>query len=110
LEHCAVLVQDAFDLRAGDVLTARHDHVLEPVDDVEVAVLIADADVAGMEPPARERGGGGIRIPPVALEDLGATHDDLATFARGHRAALVVPDVEVEVEARTADAPELGHD
>ena len=50
-----VLVEHALDLGAGDVLTAGHDHVLEPVDDVEVPVVVAHADVAGVEPAAGER-------------------------------------------------------
>lgn len=37
----------------------RHDHVLEPVDDVEVAVVVLYADVSGVQPTAGERLGGG---------------------------------------------------
>ena len=55
LEHRLVLVEHPLDLGAGDVLAARHDHVLEPVDDEEVAVVVAHADVAGVEPAAGER-------------------------------------------------------
>ena len=54
-DHRLVLVQHALDLGAGDVLAAGHDHVLEPVDDVEVPVVVLHADVAGVEPTARER-------------------------------------------------------
>src|SRR5207302_5868003 len=109
-QHRIVLVEDAFDLGAGDVLAARHDHVLEPIDDEEVAVVVSDADVARVEPAAGERGGGRVRIAPVALEDLWPAHDDLAALSRRYRPPLLVPDVELEVEARTADAAELGHD
>ena len=55
LDHRLVLVEHALDLGAGDVLAAGHDHVLEPIDDVEVAVVVPHADVAGVEPAARER-------------------------------------------------------
>ena len=55
LHHGLVLVEHALDLGARDVLAARHDHVLEPVDDVEVPVVVLHADVAGVEPAARER-------------------------------------------------------
>ena len=81
-----VLVEHALDLGAGDVLAARHDHVLEPVDDEEVAVVVAHADVAGVEPAAGERGGGRVGVAPVALEHLRAPHDDLAPLPRRHRA------------------------
>ena len=55
LEHRVVLVEHPLDLGAGDVLAAGDDHVLEAVDDEEVAVLVAHADVAGVEPAAGER-------------------------------------------------------
>ena len=48
--HGRMLEQDAFDFRRIDVLAARHDHVLLAVMDREVAISIADRDVAGMEP------------------------------------------------------------
>ena len=38
-------IEHAFDLRAGDVLTSRHDHVLEAVDDVEVTVVVEVPEV-----------------------------------------------------------------
>ena len=111
LEHGVVLVEHPLDLGAGDVLAARHDHVLEPVDDEQVAVLVADADVAGVEPAAGERLGGGLRVAPVALEHLRAR----AARSRPARPAAtdcpsLVPDVELEVQARAADAAELGDD
>ena len=55
LDHRVVLVEHPLHLGAGDVLAAGHDHVLEPVDDVEVAVVVEHADVAGVEPAAGER-------------------------------------------------------
>src|SRR5207302_4046311 len=45
-ENSVVLVEHALHLGAGDVLTARQDHVLEPVDDVEVPVVVPDTDVS----------------------------------------------------------------
>ena len=49
-------------------------------------------------------------IAPVALEHLRAAEDDLASFTGGHGAAVLVPDVEFEEEARTTDAAKFGHD
>src|SRR3954452_8226128 len=100
LQDRMVLVQHPLDLGAGDVLSAGHDHVLEPIDDEQVAVLVAHADVAGVEPASGEGGGGRGLVAPVALEHLRPPHDDLAPLAGGDRTALVVPDVELEVEAR----------
>src|SRR5436190_18185395 len=81
-EHGIVLVEDALDLRSCDVLATGNDHVLEPIDDVQVAVVVAPADVAGVEPPAFERGGRRVRVAPVSLEHLGAAEDDFAALAR----------------------------
>ena len=50
--HRRMLVQDALDLDRRDVLAAAPDHVLAPVDEVEVAVGAAPHDVAGVEPAA----------------------------------------------------------
>ena len=47
-----VLGDDALDLDRRDVLAAAADHVLAPVDEVEVAVGAAPDDVAGVEPAA----------------------------------------------------------
>ena len=41
------------------------------------------------------------------LNTFGPAQDDLPTLPCGQRPPLVVPDVELEVEARTADAAEL---
>ena len=45
-----MLVEHLLDLARVDVVAAADDHVLLAVDDVEVAVLVLAADVAGGEP------------------------------------------------------------
>ena len=50
-----VLVQHGFDLDAVHVLAAADDDVLHPVDDVDEAVVVDVADVAGVEPAVAER-------------------------------------------------------
>ncbi len=107
LDDRRVFVQHALDFGARDVLAAGHDHVLQPVDDVEIAVVVLHADVAGVEPAALERGVGRVGIAPVTLEHLGTAQHDLAAFARGDGCAVVVPDVELEVETWPPDAAEL---
>ena len=42
--------QDLLDLEGGDVLAAPADRVLQPVDELEIAVGLANDAVAGMEP------------------------------------------------------------
>ena len=43
------------DLLGVDVLAAADDHVLDAVDDPQVAVRVEDADVAGVQPPVDDR-------------------------------------------------------
>ncbi len=72
LEHRGVLVQHPLDLGAGDVLAARHDHVLQPVDDVDVAVVVLAPRCRRCGTSRPERRGGRVGIAPVAREDLRA--------------------------------------
>ena len=61
------------------------------------------------QPPAKAAGRG-LGVPPVALEDLRAPQHDLAALAGRERLSLLVPDVELDVEARPAHAAQFGHD
>src|SRR6266542_2505437 len=65
LEDRGMAVQDGLDLLGIDVLAAADDHVLDPVDDPQVAVGVEDADVAGVQPAVAERVGG--RLWPVQV-------------------------------------------
>src|SRR5438445_207850 len=66
------------DFRGVDVLAARHDHVFYAVMDVEVAVGVEIAGVAGTEPAAVEEClVGGLGHLPVALHVLMAAGHDL---------------------------------
>ena len=55
LEHAVVAVERGLDLLRVDVLAAADDHVLDAVDDPQVAVLVEDADVAGVQPAVDDR-------------------------------------------------------
>src|SRR5690606_16031757 len=58
-------VDDLLDLPRVDVEAAGDDHVLLPVDDVEVSILIHAGDVAGPQPPVPQGLGGFLRFVPV---------------------------------------------
>ena len=58
-----VVVERLLDLPRVDVVAAADDHVLHAVDDEEVAVLVAVAEVAGVEPAAPHGLGGGLGPP-----------------------------------------------
>src|SRR3954468_7997180 len=49
-----------------DVLAAGHDHVVDAVDELEVAVLVESAEVAGEVPAVAEHLRGRVRVVPVA--------------------------------------------
>ena len=59
-----VLEQGGLDLGRVDVLSAGDEHVLHPVDDVEVALVVDDRDVAGAQPAVGERRRGRLRRAP----------------------------------------------
>src|SRR5262249_25489185 len=76
-------VERVLDLLGVDVLTAADDHVVDPADHVEFAVVVEPAQVAGAIPASGDRLGVGIRPLPIAGERLRAVHagDDLAGLA-----------------------------
>src|SRR5712691_9531308 len=87
--------QRILDLGRVDVLAARDDHVLHPVGEEEIAVLVEKAGVARPEPPVGvERPGRLVRLAPVALEVLHRARPDLShrtLRALGSIARLIVP-------------------
>ena len=96
------LVDRLLHLPRRDVLAAGLDHVLLAVDHREVAVLGHHAEVAGVEPAARERLGGLLLVLVVAQRGVrGAVHD-LADLARGHRLPVVVDQQRLDVDRRPA--------
>ena len=83
VEHGVVGEQRLLHLDGRDVLPAGDDDVLGPVAQLDVAVGVHHAEIAGVEPAARERLGGGLGVAVVALHHVVAAHDDLA-----HRRAV----------------------
>ena len=78
LEDLGMLVEHGLHLGRVDVHPGADDHVLEPVDDAEVAVAVQLADVAGVQPAVAQLGRRLLRAPPVPLHHLRAADDDLA--------------------------------
>ena len=124
---CRVGAQDALDLGRIDVEAGGEDHVLHPVDDREVAVLVHRRDVAGVQPAVRlDRRGRALLVAVVAEHHERPAEHQLAALADRHlarrvgdvddahrvagvgdadRAGLVGPDHRV----RAGGAGELGH-
>ena len=76
-----VLIQDFLNLARIDVEPAADDHVLLPVDNVEVAILVDSAEVTGAEPAAGDRRSRRLRLTPVPLHDVVTGDHDLADLA-----------------------------
>src|SRR5581483_10869408 len=83
-------IEHLLDLARIDVEAAPDDQLLLPVDDEEEAVLVDVAHVAGVEPAALERLGGGGRLLEIALHDVVAADHDLADAVLAGRKRLVV--------------------
>src|SRR5262244_954428 len=90
LSHRRVHVQDLFNLARIDVEPRDQDHVLLPLDDVEVPILVHPRDVARVKPgPAPvmvlpERPRRFLRLLPVTAHYLGTSDDQLARLADRH--------------------------
>jgi hypothetical protein len=105
--HLVVGVDRVLDLGAVDVLAAGDDHVLGPVDDFDVALVVHDAEVSGMKPSASHGFCSGLRIPPVLLHDSWAAVDDLTDLADSHVVHLGIDQPGFDVHQRFAHRPHL---
>src|SRR5205823_9859652 len=81
-----VCLQDLVDLTGGDLLAAPVDQLLDPADQLQVAVGVQAPAVAGAEPAVNEGGGVGLRVALVAVDHVGALD--------GHLAVLQDPDLD----------------
>ena len=95
-----VLGDRNLDFAAVDVLAARDDHVLLAIDQKDVALLVRNADVAGVVPAIAngfERCDG---IVPVAVEHHCRTHHDFARLAWRTVLAIVIEQSKLNVRHR----------
>ncbi len=99
-------VEHALDLGRVDVLAARYDHVLHPVVDVEEAVGIEIAGVAGVEPTVADALRIGLVALPVPLHHQRAADQDLPDFVGGALFAGRTDDAQVAAEYRLAAGAE----
>src|SRR5215210_3332815 len=84
LGHVGVLEEDLFHLARVDVVARGQDHVLLPVHDVEVAVLVHLRNVARVKPAVLQSSGRLPRHIEVALHDLRAFDDELTRLANAN--------------------------
>src|SRR5690606_27890479 len=84
------------------------DQVLDPVDQVDVAVLVHVTDVAGVQAPAAQRLGGLLGPALVARHDLRAADADLAALADRQTPVRVVDRDDLDQGAGQRQADRAG--
>src|ERR1700712_1218142 len=105
VEDVRVRVEELLDLARVHVLPAADDHVLDAAGDVDVALVVHHAEVAGVHPAgAVDHLGGLLRLLPVAQHHRVAAGAELARgAARDRQPGLRVDDLRLEVGQRAAD-------
>ena len=96
-----VAEQDGLDLGGVRVEPAHHEHVLLPVGDVDVAVGVDEADVAGLQPAVLDGRLGGGLVVEVLLHHVEASDDELSGRAGGHVGSVVVDHAHLDTGQRT---------
>jgi hypothetical protein len=87
---------DLFDVPRVDLDAAAVDHVLLAVDQVQVALVVGIAQVAGKQPAVADRLLGQVGPTVVAEHQRRTAADDLADFASRRVAAVVADDAHRE--------------
>ena len=100
LRHTRVREQRFFDLARIHVRAARDVHVRRPPRDVQKALRIHMAEVAGVEPVVLERLGIGVRIVVIPHEDGRAAHADFSRREGRLTLALLVENRHFHAGAR----------
>src|SRR4051812_1834380 len=95
-ENRRMLVNDGFDLAGVNVFAARNDHVLQAVENVEIAVGIAIADVSRTEHSVLERAARFLRTIPVAAHDIGAAGHQFTLVPRSELSSGSIHDPQVD--------------
>ncbi len=95
------------DVDRRNLLSAAIDHLLDPADEAQVAILVENAHVPRSVPVAEKRFLVRRRIALVSVKDIGAANDYLALLALFHRMTEVVDERYLAVGGGTTDRPEL---
>ncbi|MNY59869.1 hypothetical protein D3C86_1963580 [compost metagenome] len=82
------------DFGGEDVLATADDHVLQPVADVNEAIIVHVTAVTGMHPAAAQRFGRGLRLVPVTEHDIRPAYQNLADGAARYFAVLGIGDTD----------------
>src|SRR6185295_19564793 len=86
-----------------DVLAAADDQLLHAPGEIQVAVGVLAAEVAGVEPALADRRHAGATVTVVATHHRRPGDHDLALLARRRQRAVGATDADQHVRVRTAD-------
>ncbi len=86
--------EGVLDLLGIQVFSAPDDHVLDAVDQGEVAVVVEPSDVAGVQPPGDDGAGRLLRDAEITGHHVRAFDDDFADPPGGHRVSVLVDDAD----------------
>jgi hypothetical protein len=109
LQHLRVLIQHLFDLARIDVGTAADDQLLLAVDDLQIAVTVEHADIAGGEPAVgAEAAGIDLGVLVVADRHRGAIGQNLAGRAGRQVTPILIDHADADLRQGFADEPAYG--
>ena len=92
-----VVDDDLFHLARIDVVAAGDDDVLCPVEQVEVTLVVEEADIAGVQPTVSQGLGRGFRVVPIARHHYFAAGDDFTDFALRKLTVVAIDDPNFDI-------------
>ena len=96
VQHRGVSLDHFFDLNRIDVEASRNDHVLDTINNGNVASRIDDPHVAGVVPAKGGHRGGFLRLFVIALHNHRRTDYDLAALAWRQQLAFGIHDADAD--------------
>src|SRR5262249_41106999 len=80
LAHCRVVENHCLDLAAIDILASRDDHVLQPVQYVEITIRVLVADIARAKEAVSKSSRRVFLVVPIPTHDVCPSRDEFATL------------------------------
>jgi len=101
LRNSGMTIQQRFDLHHRNILAATDDHVLAAAADADVAALVDDREIAGVEPALLVRR---VEVPAleVAAEPRAGAHEEPTRYVRRQQAVVLVHDSHFHTRQRRA--------
>src|SRR5258708_18176359 len=104
---CRMLVNDRLDFTGVNIFATGDNHVLQAVQDVEIAVRILIAKVACAKKPISECARGFVRIVPIAAHDVGAPSYQFTLLSALDLLACLIHHLHINSETRASAGQEL---